>query len=77
MALAAGTGTEHRYQLCRDVDCERFPCRVYKEGRRDGYEAGWHAGYAAGYTDGYRAGYDDGYKHGFADGIEACTRPHQ
>ena len=36
MALLAGTGTEHRYQTCDDECCDRFPCRVYKEG----YEAG-------------------------------------
>ena len=27
---------EHRYQTCDDEWCDRFPCRVYREG----YEAG-------------------------------------
>ena len=37
MGLTAGTQQEHRYQLCRDEYCDRFPCRIYKEGYRDGY----------------------------------------
>jgi len=64
MALPAGTPQEHRYQLCRDEDCERFPCRLYKEGRRDGIE------------EGYRRGWDDCYPVAFSDGIAACPRPH-
>jgi hypothetical protein len=61
MALAAGTGTEHRYQLCSDEFCDRFPCRVYREGWRDGYAAGQASGYAAGRADGYAEGYEDGH----------------
>jgi hypothetical protein len=38
----------HPYQACRDTDCEKYACRVYKEAYRDGYEDG----YAAGFTDG-------------------------
>jgi flagellar biosynthesis/type III secretory pathway protein FliH len=64
MGVTAGTASEHRYQLCRDRHCDRFPCRVYKEGRRDGYD------------DGHREGYDEGYAQGFPDGIAACPGPH-
>ena len=39
-----GVRTEHRYQTCRDEDCQRFACRVYREG----YAAGHSAGHAAG-----------------------------
>ena len=67
MALP-GTQQEHRYQLCRDDDCDRFPCRVYKEGRRDG----WEYGYQRGYPDGYA----DGYGTGFASGLASCPGPH-
>jgi hypothetical protein len=30
------TFVEHRYQTCRDPDCQRYACRVYREG----FEAG-------------------------------------
>lgn len=56
MGLQA-TGTDgHRYQLCRDEFCQRFACRVYREGYADGHGAGAAAGYAAGYGDGYAQG---------------------
>ena len=32
MGFTAGTQEEHRYQLCRDEYCDRFPCRIYREG---------------------------------------------
>jgi hypothetical protein len=59
---------EHRYQLCRDEFCDRFPCRVYKEGWRDGFEDGRRRGYAEGYRQ--------GFEEGFAEGLESCPRPH-
>lgn len=64
MGLLASTAEEHRYQLCKDEYCERFPCRVYKEGYRNGYE------------DGYGAGYGAGYSAGFAEGMASCPGPH-
>ena len=51
---------EHRYQTCDDEWCDRFPCRVYREGYEAGYGAGSAAGYAAGRADGYAEGYADG-----------------
>jgi hypothetical protein len=60
MGLARSTETEHRYQLCADEYCDRFPCRVYREGYQDGHEAGSAAGYAAGRADGYAEGYAEG-----------------
>ena len=51
----------HRYQACTDEHCDRFPCRVYKEGYRNGWQDGHVAGYAA----------------GFPDGIAACPRAHK
>jgi flagellar biosynthesis/type III secretory pathway protein FliH len=60
MGLATASGTEHRYQLCRDEDCERTLCRIYREGYRNGRE------------DGFRDGYDEG----FPEGIMACPRSH-
>jgi hypothetical protein len=32
MAFLPGPREEHRYQTCQDEYCERFPCRVYREG---------------------------------------------
>jgi flagellar biosynthesis/type III secretory pathway protein FliH len=72
MGVPAGTREEHRYQLCRDEYCERFPCRVYKEGHRDGREEGFLRGYDQGYADGYGAGYGAG----FSAGLAACPGPH-
>ncbi len=57
-------------------DCDRFPCRIYREGRAHGWDDGHARGYATGYAEGYEAGYRDGYERGFPDGIAACPRPH-
>lgn len=51
------------YQECMDEDCERFPCKVYKEGWSDGFDEGYGAGSAAG----YEAGFDAGYSQATAD----------
>jgi hypothetical protein len=64
MGFTAGTQEEHRYQLCRDEYCDRFPCRIYREGYRNGYEDGRGAGYAAGYAA------------GFSEGMASCPGPH-
>jgi len=45
MGLAAGTSTEHRYQTCRDEYCDRYICRVYREGYRNAREDGYNEGY--------------------------------
>jgi flagellar biosynthesis/type III secretory pathway protein FliH len=60
MALLPVSREEHRYQTCDDEYCDRFPCRVYKEGYAAGHGAGSAAGYAAGRADGYSEGYSDG-----------------
>lgn len=60
MGSTTDTSTEHRYPLCQDESCERFACRIFKEGQRDGYELGWHRGHAV----------------GFAEGINSCPREH-
>jgi hypothetical protein len=43
-----------------EEDCQRFACRVYREGYRDGYGAGQAARYAAGEAAGYGEGYAAG-----------------
>jgi flagellar biosynthesis/type III secretory pathway protein FliH len=62
MGVLTDARTAHRYQACQDEDCERFPCRVYREG----YAAGHAIGYAAGHADGYAEGHADGYTAGAA-----------
>ena len=60
MGFTAGTQAEHRYQTCDDEWCDRFPCRVYREGYAAGHAAGFASGYAEGRADGYAEGYADG-----------------
>jgi hypothetical protein len=59
---------QHRYQTCRDEDCQRYACRIYREGYRAGYDDGEAAGYAAGEAAGYAEGHTDGYAAGEASG---------
>jgi hypothetical protein len=66
--LTNGRTQEHRYQTCRDESCERFACRVWREGFREGYGAGHGAGKAEGHAE--------GYDEGFVDGMAACPGPH-
>jgi flagellar biosynthesis/type III secretory pathway protein FliH len=60
MGVLTDARTQHRYQTCQDEDCQRFACRVYKEGYRNGYGAGHAAGYAEGHAEGYAEGYATG-----------------
>ena len=66
-------------QYCQDEDCPRFLCRLYKQGRCDGYD-GNHSGLAGfnGMAVGYGHagitapnGWPDGYEEGFAAGFAA------
>jgi hypothetical protein len=66
MGVMTGARTQHRYQACQDEDCQRFACRVYKEGYRRGHDAGYAIGYAEGYAAGEAAGYQAGYDAGTA-----------
>ena len=52
MGVLTDARQQHRYQTCRDEDCQRFACRVYREGYQDGYDDGQAAGYAAGHAAG-------------------------
>lgn len=64
----------HPYQSCRDADCERRYCVIWREARAEGYadgytdghEVGYRVGHQAGYREGYRTGYDEGYAAGQA-----------
>ena len=64
--LTNGRTQEHRYQLCQDGSCQRFACRVYRDGFREGYGAGHGAGRAEGEAIGYATGHADGYAAGAA-----------
>jgi len=62
-------GEQHRYQACRDEGCQRFACRVFKEG----YQAGYGAGHAAGMAEGEAIGYAEGHTAGYAEGAAAAA----
>ena len=51
MGILPGNGDEHRYQHCKDEDCDRFSCRLYKEGYRNGREDGYQDGYEQGFPE--------------------------
>ena len=40
MGVLTDARKQHRYQTCRDEDCQRFACRVYSEGYRNGHDDG-------------------------------------
>ena len=46
---------QHDYASCGDEDCERFPCKVYREGRARGFEEGEAVGFQAGQAAGAAA----------------------
>ena len=58
--LSNATTQEHRYATCRDEDCQRFACRIFKEGFREGYGTGSAAGFAQGRAVGHAEGYAEG-----------------
>jgi flagellar biosynthesis/type III secretory pathway protein FliH len=60
MEVMSDARTQHRYQACRDEECQRFACRVYKEGYRAGYDVGEAEGYQKGHAFGYIEGYAAG-----------------
>ncbi len=64
MGVRTPTDTEHRYPLCEDESCERYACRIYKEG--------WRSGHAAGRAEGEA----QGYPRAFRDGLASCPGPH-
>jgi len=69
MGVLTSARQQHRYQTCQDEGCERFACRVYKEG----YRAGYDAGEAEGYAEGHAAGYTEGYAEGYAAGASSFS----
>jgi flagellar biosynthesis/type III secretory pathway protein FliH len=60
LEVLTGVRTEHRYQSCQDELRQRFACRVYKEGWRNGREQGRAEGRAEGEAIGYSRGYSAG-----------------
>lgn len=45
----------HDYQSCPDLDCGRYPCRVYREGKGAGQAEGHSEGYVEGYAEGVQS----------------------
>jgi flagellar biosynthesis/type III secretory pathway protein FliH len=67
-----GVQTQHDYRRCRDEDCQRYACRIYREGYANGKAAGNAEGHAAGLAEGYSKGHAEGYSQGYADGAANC-----
>jgi hypothetical protein len=40
LEVLTGVRTQHRYQTCHDEGCQRYACRVYREGYRHGRDEG-------------------------------------
>jgi len=46
---------QHRYESCRDKDCPRPYCVIWKEAWAEGYREGYADGNAAGFAAGQAA----------------------
>ncbi len=68
MGVLTDAHKQHLYQACQDEDCQRFACRVYKEGYRNGREQGR----AEGRAEGDAIGYDKGHQAGYSAGAANC-----
>jgi hypothetical protein len=64
----ASTGNAHEPAECKDDDCPRYGCKMYKQGYEAGYADGHGAGYGAGRVQGYVEGHADGRTEGYAEG---------
>jgi hypothetical protein len=53
---------QHRYESCRDRDCERPYCRIWREAKAEGYSDG----YDDAKTEFFRPRYDEGFRDGLA-----------
>ena len=60
LEVLTGERQQHSYRACQDEDCQRYACRIYREGYADGNAAGCAAGEAAGYGQGHADGYSAG-----------------
>lgn len=57
--MATATSQQHDYRFCVDEFCDRFPCRIYKQGWHDGHEQGEATGMAKGLAQGYAQGWTE------------------
>lgn len=70
------------YERCRDHGCERPYCRIWREGKREGYEDAridfYQPRYDQGHSDGYAEArsdfYQPRYDEGFADGVASARK---
>ena len=74
MGVLTNARTQHDYRRCRDEDCQRFACRVYREGHRHGHDEGEAKGYIRGHADGYSEGHTAGYAEGYTAGAASGSR---
>jgi flagellar biosynthesis/type III secretory pathway protein FliH len=72
MGVLTDARKQHLYQTCQDAECQRFACRVYKEGYMNGKLAGRAEGHAEGRAEGYSEGHSAGYSEGYSAGAGSC-----
>jgi flagellar biosynthesis/type III secretory pathway protein FliH len=72
MGVLTDARQQHDYRRCRDEDCQRYACRIWREGIREGYQRGAAAGYAQGHAAGYAEGHTEGRAGGYAEGAASC-----
>jgi flagellar biosynthesis/type III secretory pathway protein FliH len=60
MGVLTDARQQHDYRRCPDEDCQRFACRIWREGVDEGYQRGAAAGFAQGRAVGHAEGYAEG-----------------
>jgi flagellar biosynthesis/type III secretory pathway protein FliH len=66
MGVLTDARQQHDYRRCRDEDCQKYACRIWREAYAEGYGAGHAAGHAQGHAEGHAEGHTEGYSAGAA-----------
>lgn len=45
--MGSGNG-QHDYHCCRDPECEKYACRIWKEAWREAWQDGYDTGFVEG-----------------------------
>ena len=56
MGVKPDAPVQHRHQTCPDGDCQRYACRIWREGYDAGQATGEAKGHSEGYSEGFAAG---------------------
>lgn len=58
----------HDYASCRDPHCDKYACRIYREGIDEGRIEGQVEGFNEGLAEGLKQGFDEGFAEGLKQG---------